>query len=340
MRQIEKYLALAVGLLVSLSAAAQCDTLFVCHGQQAYRVALSSADVCTFTQGRLRLGLSDEYALSHIDSITMVAPGSLQLVDRGWRGSIDNGESWFYSDFEGRVDQMEGVPFYFRAEDGVCTMATRMLRLLFASKEEFEQFFNHVQDAPAGSSGKFRFVKRTLTRRRKRDKVLVGKPSGMILLDFDKDALSCTLSDIYTDMLSGRSMADVQRIVYAWTHPDTDAAALPTSVQFGSFADGHYSIDLTTIAGFIRPFTITIDFQYSADGKRITGDVITINTRGSWMDADEQLADYADLQEEGVSVEQTDNAIVITETCDMNVEEAMETLVRIDLDIMFPEYCR
>ena len=344
-----KRLLLLCSLAALLLPATAQDHLYVCHGAESQAVELRNADELQFLSDSLRIGLNECYALAAIDSRAFARP-TLRVSPIGWIGDADDEDLFFYYTPQKRITIFDDCPFWFRVKNDTCFSAMRVWAINVAP-ELVQQMIRLMETgimvqtpATMDRSTKYRYVKRTLTRRRPSRSTnasffSLSKTRGRFNADYYSGDSLLMFEDIYNDLLVGKPMDDVKRIVYVWTHPGADADVLPATVQFGTFDQGHYSIKVNWFDGptVVAGPELTIDLQYSADSTRVTGSVLKLIYSNSQL-AKNDYSDMADLKaEEGVTVSCDDNVITIAETCDISAKEAMDNLIWIDLDLMFPE---
>lgn len=339
-------LSIILGLwTLSGLAASTDDVVYVCHGQRADRLQLRHLGEGVFLPDTLRLGFNECYPLSAVDSIVTTEPSTLHVEDLGWQGDLHEGASWYYYYSGGLgLTVFNNSPFWFWSTDGKCQQAMRVWAMILPP-DVADKLLNDPSINTPGPvvtyGGKYRYVKRTLTRRRKRsleDAPLSPPVYGDFRASYDVRDSIFKMEDIYTKLLAGKPMADVQRIVYCWVHPWADDEALPSTVQFGTYSDGHYHIEIANAYLTQNPVAITIDLKFSDDGTRVVGDEMRLRYYNQISLRNETLADFATLQaEQGVSVWLDADTIVISEQCDLSLDEALRSLIRIDLDLVFPE---
>lgn len=307
-------------LMLTVSTAAQ--QLYVCSGKEAHEIDMAFADEMVFNDTTLRIGLNECYNIAAVDSITFTKP-PLTTRKAGWTSGTKDNELLYYP--TNIDDKFFGVyPYHIFVKDGICQNVLWGVKDNFP-KETFKDYLVELQNLFSALSGtpKYHYTKRTLTRKRKLHSITYTQLITKYNLDtcYIEFGLGCD------SLLYGRPVEEARRIIYLWHNPDTDTSTLPSKLYFGTYSKGHYELKEDKWGNML-----TIDLTFSDDGTMVTS-CTTRSIFSKEQKAEELFIDESD-DETAMSLE--GNTIVIEEKCNMTVEEAMENLIRFDVEFTAP----
>ena len=264
----------------------------------------------------LKIGSSFLYPCAEIDSITFAEP-LVETRRMGWWGDMAFGRSaCYYQPFLKDYPNM-----MVETADSLCTCA------LYYLPDEVPDSREGLQKV----GRKWRYVKNTLSGRRKIELHLFDKPDDWLDIAYDTHGRACLNYSSAFDHLPAFTLR--QAIDY-WFHPDT-TASLPASPVFGSFDGMHYEVSLP---GMKEPVRFTINLA-AAVGGYIATDTTTIVFPDT-LTATESFHKMDICDDECTLFSLDGNRIIIVELFHATVDEVMKWLVRFDLDICKPIFIR
>ncbi len=298
----------------SLPAEGQGMYVFSREGCDAYDIR-NIEEVRVVDSYCLKIGSSFLYPCAEIDSITFAEPLA-ETRRMGWWGDMGFGRSaCYYQSFLKDYPNM-----VVEAADSLCTSA------LYYLPDEVSDSREGLQKV----GRKWRYVKNTLSGRRKIELHLFDKPDDWLDIAYDTHGRACLNYSSAFDYLPASTL---RQAVNYWFHPDT-TASLPASPVFGSFDGLHYEVSLPVMkepvrftinlggaAGYIDTDTTTIVFP----------DTLTATESFHQMDISDDECTLFSLD---------GNRIIIVELFHATVDEVMKWLVRFDLDICKPIFIR
>lgn len=299
------------------------EALYVYGQGVCNAVDLHNIDEIRVTEDTVDISMGVRYRCADVDSITF-RESNAPTGRIGWWGDTSDGSSaCYYQSFQKDFPDM-----VFEASDGICTSAF---------------YYLPNDDSPSSAPArhrvgrKWRYVKNTLSRRRKFLIHHATANEGLGATKMDDDGrIYMDMSDLFRSVPT----AEAKKAVNLWYHPQ-DTTVMPKAPLFGTIERQYigksqlirYDVPMKGVSDSIR---CVITFQTDYDGM-VRGDSMAISFP-DYISAENEFELLPTDDDDSTLSYIIGNTIYIIEEFEATINDVMRWLIRFDTDACKPAY--